>query len=249
MALLREAGHPQADDLATALLPFSAKGTYGPFFLGDTNLDMSADLTVFELSDLSSREELRSVVLTAIMFVASQTMRKLNRQIPKALIIDEAWQMLKGGAMADFVETYSRTCRKYGSSLITATQSINDFYKSGGSKAALENSDWMVVLQQKPETIADFRKSDRFEMDNFTDALLRSLKRNGTDYSDILIRGPDTQTVCRLVLDPFSATLYSSSPQTYARIEAEVERGLSMAEAIEAVAYPASTAPLKAAAQ
>jgi conjugal transfer ATP-binding protein TraC len=177
------------------------------------------------------------VVLTSIMFVASQTMRKLDRQIPKALIIDEAWAMLKGGAMADFVETYSRTCRKYGASLITATQSINDFYKSGGSKAALENSDWMLVLQQKPETIADFRKSDRFEMDNFTDALLRSLKRNGTEYSDLLIRGPDTQTVCRLVLDPFSGTLYSSSPAVYARIEAEVARGATMAEAIECVAY------------
>jgi hypothetical protein len=37
------------------------------------------------------------VVLTAIMFVASQAMRKLDRQIPKALIIDEAWQMLVGG--------------------------------------------------------------------------------------------------------------------------------------------------------
>ncbi len=234
---LRAAGHPQADDLATALLPFSEAGTYGPFFLGDTNLDLSADLTVFELSDLSAREELRSVVLTSIMFVASQTMRKLDRQIPKALIIDEAWAMLKGGAMADFVETYSRTCRKYGASLITATQSINDFYKSGGSKAALENSDWMLVLQQKPETIADFRKSDRFEMDNFTDALLRSLKRNGTEYSDLLIRGPDTQTVCRLVLDPFSGTLYSSSPAVYARIEAEVARGATMAEAIECVAY------------
>lgn len=237
IAALRAAGHPQADDLATALLPFSEAGTYGPFFLGDTNLDLSADLTVFELSDLSSREELRSVVLTSIMFVASQTMRKLDRQIPKALIIDEAWAMLKGGAMADFVETYSRTCRKYGASLITATQSINDFYKSGGSKAALENSDWMLVLQQKPETIADFRKSDRFEMDNFTDALLRSLKRNGTEYSDLLIRGPDTQTVCRLVLDPFSGTLYSSSPAVYARIEAEVARGATMAEAIECVAY------------
>ena len=237
IAALRAAGHPQADDLATALLPFSEAGTYGPFFLGDTNLDLSADLTVFELSDLSSREELRSVVLTSIMFVASQTMRKLDRQIPKALIIDEAWAMLKGGAMADFVETYSRTCRKYGASLITATQSINDFYKSGGSKAALENSDWMLVLQQKPETIADFRKSDRFEMDNFTDALLRSLKRNGTEYSDLLIRGPDTQTICRLVLDPFSGTLYSSSPAIYARIEAEVARGATMADAIECVAY------------
>ena len=238
MAALRSAGHAQADDLATAMLPFSAAGTFGQFFLGDTNLDLSADLTVFELSDLSSREELRSVVLTSIIFVASQTMRKLDRQIPKALIIDEAWSMLKGGAMADFVETYSRTCRKYGASLITATQSINDFYKSGGSKAALENSDWMLVLQQKPETIADFRKSDRFEMDNYTDALLRSLKRHGTDYSDLLIRGPDTQCVCRLVLDPFSATLYSSSPATFAKIEAAVAEGKTMAEAIEAVAYP-----------
>ena len=245
MAALREAGHPQADDLATALLPFSEKGTFGQFFLGATNLDLSADLTVFELSDLASREELRSVVLTSIMFVASQTMRKLDRARPKALIIDEAWQMLQGGAMADFVETYSRTCRKYGSSLITATQSINDFYKSGGSKAALENSDWMLVLQQKPETIADFRKSDRFEMDNYTDALLRSLKRQGTDYSDLLIRGPDTQTVCRLVLDPFSATLYSSSPATYARIEAQIEHGASMADAIETVAFAGRTDPLK----
>ena len=245
IAALRTAGHPQADDLATALLPFSEAGTYGPFFLGDTNLDLTADLTVFELSDLASREDLRSVVLTSIMFVASQTMRKLDRQIPKALIIDEAWAMLKGGAMADFVETYSRTCRKYGAALITATQSINDFYKSGGSKAALENSDWMLVLQQKPETIADFRKSDRFEMDNFTDALLRSLKRQGTDYSDLLIRGPDTQTVCRLVLDPFSATLYSSSPAVYARIEAEVERGATMAEAIEAVVYSGRVDPAK----
>lgn len=245
IAALSEAGHPQADDLATSLLPFSAKGTFGQFFLGDANLDLSADLTVFELSDLASREELRSVVLTSIMFVASQTMRTLDRARPKALIIDEAWQMLKGGAMADFVETYSRTCRKYGAALITATQSINDFYKSGGSKAALENSDWMVVLQQKPETIADFRKSDRFEMDNFTDALLRSLKRNGTDYSDLLIRGPDTQTVCRLVLDPFSATLYSSSPATYARIEAEIERGATMANAIETVAFAGKVDPLK----
>ena len=148
--------------------------------------------------------------------------------------------------MGEFVETYARTCRKYGSSLITATQSINDFYKSGGSKAALENSDWMLVLQQKPETIADFRKSDRFEMDNYTDALLRSLKRQGTDYSDLLIRGPDTQTVCRLVLDPFSATLYSSSPATYAHIEAQVERGATMADAIETVAFGSRNDPSKA---
>jgi conjugal transfer ATP-binding protein TraC len=162
-------------------------------------------------------------------------------------LIDEAWQMLKGGAMADFVETYSRTCRKYGAALITATQSINDYYKSDGSRAALENSDWFVILQQKAETISDFRNSDRFEMDNFTDALLRSLKRNGTDYSDLLIRGPETQTVCRLVLDPYSATLYSSSPRVFADIEEYVRRGHSMSAAIEAVAFPQNDNLLEAA--
>ena len=165
--------HPFAYDLATSLLPFASRGTFGRFFLGDANLDLSADLTVFELSDLATREELRGVVLTSIMFIASQVMRRMDRSIPKPLIIDEAWQMLKGGAMADFVETYSRTCRKYGGSLITATQSIHDYYKSEGSRAALENSDWFLILQQKGETISDFRNSDRFEMDNMTEALLR----------------------------------------------------------------------------
>jgi hypothetical protein len=47
---------------------------------------------------------------------------------------------------------------QYGGSLITATQSLNDYYKSEGSVAALENSDWSVILQQKPETITDFAK-------------------------------------------------------------------------------------------
>ena len=238
IAALRSDGNAQGEDLAIAMFPFGSGGTYGRFFIGKASVDMSNALTVFELSDLSSREELRSVVLTAIMFMSSQTMRRIDRQIPKALLIDEAWQMLRGGSMADFVETYSRTCRKYGASLITATQSLNDYYKSEGSLAALENSDWSVILQQKPETISDFQKHDRFDMDSHTEALLRSLKRSGSDYSDILIKGPETLAVGRLVLDPYSATLYSSSPQIFAAIERLIAAGLSMDEAIERVAYP-----------
>ena len=238
IAALDATGNELAANLGIAMRPFSSGGTYGRFFQGEVSFELKAQLTVFELSDLSSREELRSVVLTAIMFMSQQMMRKVDRATPKALLLDEAWQMLKGGAMADFIEAYARTCRKYGASLVTATQSLNDYYKSEGSIAALENSDWFVILQQKPETIADFKKHDRFEMDDYTDALLRSLKRNGFEYSDIMIKGPDTLAVGRLVLDPFSAALFSSSPKTFAMIEALVESGLAMDEAIERVAYP-----------
>ena len=237
---LKETKNREARNLALAMAPFTAGGTYGGFFQGEATLQLDADFTVFELSDLSSREELRAVVLTAIMFMTTQMMTRTPRSVKKMLLIDEAWQMLKGGSMSEFVENYARTCRKYGGSLGTATQSLNDYYKSDGAKAALENSDWMLVLQQKPETIADFKKHDRLEMDTQTESVIRSLKRNGTEYSELFIKGPETQALGRLVLDPYSATVFSSSPQTFADIERLTAgpNGLPMHEAIERIAFP-----------
>ncbi len=237
-AALRALPSLYAGDLADAMSPFLTGGTYGRFFEGACSIDLSAGLTVFELSDLSSKPELRSVALTALMFLTLRVMRDLDRSVPKLTMIDEAWQLLGGGQMGQAIETYARTCRKYGGSLITATQSLNDFYKSEGSLAALENSDWSIVLQQKEETINDLAKHQRFEMDHYTESLLRSLKRNGTEYSDVLIKGPETLAVGRLVLDPYSATLYSSSPRVFSEIEDKVRGGLALPDAIERVAFP-----------
>jgi len=236
--MLASLGHDTASDIATALAPYMAGGTYGAFFEGQASLDLDADFTVFEMSDLASREDLRSVVLSAIMFMTSQAMTRSPRSLRKLLLIDEAWSMLKGGSMGEFVETYARTCRKYGGALATATQSLNDYYKSDGATAALENSDWMLILQQKPETIADFKASKRLDMDDRTETLIRSLKRSGSDYSEVFIKGPETEAIGRLVLDDYSATLFSSSPQTFAAIDAEIARGHQLADAIERIAHP-----------
>ena len=230
-------GNEAASDLATALAPYMAGGTYGAFFEGQASLDLDTDFTVFEMSDLATREELRAVVLSAIMFMTSQAMTRSPRSVRKLLLIDEAWSMLKGGSMGEFVETYARTCRKYGGALATATQSLNDYYKSDGATAALENSDWMLILQQKPETIADFKASKRLDMDDRTETLIRSLKRSGSDYSEVFIKGPETEAIGRLVLDDYSATLFSSSPQTFAAIDAEIARGHQLADAIERIAF------------
>jgi conjugal transfer ATP-binding protein TraC len=237
-AALEALDHPLARDLATALAPYMAGGTYGAFFEGAATLDLSSDFTVFEMSDLAAREDLRSVVLSAIMFMTSQAMTRSPRSVRKLLLIDEAWSLLKGGSMGTFVETYARTCRKYGGALATATQSLNDYYKSDGATAALENSDWMLILQQKPETIADFRNSKRLDMDDRTETLIRSLKREGSAYSEVFIKGPEVEAIGRLVLDPYSATLFSSSPQTVADIDAEIARGHQLADAIARIAFP-----------
>jgi len=235
---LEDMKNRDARNLGIALKPFCPGGTYGGFFTGEATLKLERDFTVFELSDLASREELRAVVLTAIMFMTTQMMTRTPRSVKKMLLIDEAWQMLKGGSTADFVEAYARTCRKYGGSLATATQSINDYHKSDGAKAALENSDWTLILQQKPETVGDIAKTGRLEMDAATEAVIRSLKRNRNEYSEVFIKGPEVQALGRLVLDPYSATVYSSSPATFAEIERLVAGGKTVDEAIEVIAFP-----------
>lgn len=246
IAQLRSFGEVKAASLATSMQAFARGGTYGAMFLGEPSFSLADRFTIFELSDLSTHEELRAVVLTAIMFMSNQAMVKLDRSISKALIIDEAWQLLRGGSMANFVEGYARTCRKYGSCLVTATQSLEDYYKSDGSRAALENSDWFVVLEQKPETISQFAKAEKFEMNEHVEELLRSLKRKGNLYSDVLIRGPDTLGVGRLVIDRFSAAIYSSSPETFARIEELRRLGHDLIDVIYFLSEGRALPPLSA---
>ena len=239
MAHLSDMGPGTPKALATAMQPFASSGSYGQMFdATKESFKLDGAITAFELSDLATKPELRAVVLTSIMFMSSQAMRKVDRAIPKALMLDEAWQLLQGGAMAEFVESYARTCRKYGGSLITATQSYNDYLKSEGSKAALENSDWMLVLQQKPDTISDFRADGKLDLDDASEAVLRSLRRNGNEFSEVFINGPDQKALGRLVLDPFSATIFSSTPTVFAQISSMVKSGVDLATAVAAIAWP-----------
>lgn len=231
------------DNLAASLKPYRSSGTYGSFFAGPASLRLEDPFTVFEMAELRGKVELRAVVLAAILFSIMQMMMSRPRQELKAVLLDEAHQHLQGGSIAEAVALLARTIRKYRGSLITATQSLNDYYLAEGSKAALENSDWMLLLQQTAESILDFRKNARFQMDDATETLLRSVRRQGEDYSEVYIRGPDMTAIGRLVLDRYSGTVYSSSPTVFAAIEAEVAQGRTMAEAIETVAFGAQQKP------
>ena len=71
-------------------------------------------------------------------------------------------------------------------------------------------------------------------MDDRTETLIRSLKRSGAEYSEIFIKGPETEAIGRLVLYPLSATIFSSDPNTYAAIQALEARGMPLAEALAA---------------
>ena len=224
-------------DLALSLTPYTSVGTYGAFFNGPATLEITNPYTVFEMGDLESKPDLRAVVVLAVMFLVRQRMRLSGRQVRKALIIDEAWSLLADGAMGAFIEGFARRCRKEGGAIITGTQGINDYYKTSGANACLQNSDWQVFLRLKPEALEQARKDAKLSLDEAGMQLLKSLRTSTGEYSEAMIQGPNGRAVGRLVLDPFAGTLYSTTPAVYSAIEQLVGRGHSLQEAVRMVAF------------
>jgi conjugal transfer ATP-binding protein TraC len=226
----------RANDLGTMLFPYTKAGMYGRFFEGRCTLNVQCPLTVLELEELKSKKDLQAVVLLTLMYQVTEAMYRGNREQPMICIIDEAWDLLRGAQSGEFVETGCRRARKYRGAFITGTQSINDYYKTPAAQAAFENSDWVCLLSQKPESIDELKERKRLPVDGHVEHLLKSIKTIQGQYAEILIYGPSGYAVGRLMLDPFSRVMYSSRAEDFAAVKRYQAEGLSLAQAIEQVA-------------
>ncbi|MGN0902992.1 MAG: ATP-binding protein, partial [Succinivibrio sp.] len=118
-------------DMATQIYPFTTKGSYGKVFNGDNPISFKNRFTVLELEELNGMPQLRRVILLQLIFQIQQAIfLSPNRSQKKLVMIDEAWDLLKEGQTAKFMEAAYRKFRKYGASAIIATQSIADLYNS-----------------------------------------------------------------------------------------------------------------------
>lgn len=221
-------------DLAVMLGKFSKGGQYEKYFEGKCSIQLDNNFIAFEMAELKDKKDLQSIVLLVLMFIISKQMYYGDRKTRTALIIDEAWDLLQGGgAIGNFIEGFARRCRKYGGTLITGTQSIEDYYKNPGATAALNNSDWVCLLAQKPEAIVALKNSQKVVMDTTKERLLTSLKMSSGQYSEIMITNADGYFIGRLILDPFSLALYSTKAEDVVKIQNLQNKGKSLIEAVE----------------
>jgi conjugal transfer ATP-binding protein TraC len=226
-----------ADESATRvgrmLYPYTREGSYGRYFEGRANIDLDNAFVVLELGDLDSRPDLQTVVLLLLMLQITESMYLGDRKQRKLCIIDEAWRLMGSGNAGQFIEQGYRTARKFGGAFMTITQGIDDYFKSGTSKAALDNADWVFLLRQKPESIKAAESSDRIMMDDGLRRLLTSVDTQQGRYSEIAVMSPDGTSVGRLIVDPFAEKLYSTKAEEYAAIDTMLKRGHSLVDAIE----------------
>jgi len=228
----------RARDLSIMISSFAKGGKYETYFEGKCNLETDNPFMVFELAELKNKKDLQGIVMMILMFIISEKMYLGDRQTPISLIIDEAWDLLQGGeAIGKFIEGLARRARKYGGNIITGTQSVNDYFKNPASKACIENSDFMCLLSQKKESIADLETSKKVVMNNTMKKALESLKMQDKEYSEVMVYGPKGWAIGRLILDRYSLAVYSSKAEDFRRIQQlQDQEGYLLEDAIERVA-------------
>ena len=226
----------RAKDLGVALGPWCPGGAMGRLFAGDAVPDLDNAITVFELAELKGRGDLQAVVLMLVVFLSTQRMYHGERTRAKAIVIDEAWDLLSGEDSRAFLEGAARRARKYRGALVTGTQSVNDYYANPAARAAWENSDWVIFLAQKDESVELLKSEKRIHCDPGMEQALKSLTTADGRFAELVLHGPDGWRVARLVLDAWSVALFSSRGPAFAAVERLKAEGLGTVEAIDRIA-------------
>ena len=196
--------------IALRIAQYVGKGEYAGFVDGKNELDMSNNLTVFELAGLDKAKDLQSVLLLSLMYRLMKYITNPEaRQQRKYLILDEAWALLKQESAAAFLEEAARALARFRCCAMFMTQQVSDF-DSPAAQAVKNNSSNYVLLQQNPEQIGII--AELFDLTEQEVRLLSKVHVRST-WGEAFLWQPDgAGGIIRLVPDPFLRWLASQKP-------------------------------------
>ena len=222
-----------ARKLAFNIREFTSHGFHGRFFVGPSTFDIRKDeFVVLELENLKVQPDLYRVVTLLVINAVTQDLYLSDRSRPRLLIFEEAWQFLDKAAMLSPVinEGYRRA-RKYYGSFLVVTQSLLDLQTFGEVGRVINgNSTFRILLESNDFTQA--KNLNIIDYDDFTMALVKSLKSNPPFYSEIFLDTPFGIGIARLVVDDYAYFIYTSKPSEIAMINMLIDAGSSHHEAI-----------------
>ena len=133
-----------------------AKGSL-EMFAHETNIDIHNRLVSFDISKLPE-----SILKTGYLVVLDHIWNRItnNRKLKKNtwIIIDEFHVLLENVYSAQFVAKLYKEGRKYNSFPTIITQNIADILENKNGRKILSNSEFAVVLKQKPLDLVEICK-------------------------------------------------------------------------------------------
>jgi conjugal transfer ATP-binding protein TraC len=224
-------------DLIILLKKYGSRGLYGHLFNGTTPLIQNKGLVVFEMGGFQNNPELLSIVMFVMIVIIQGQFYQTDRRIKKRCIIDEAWRFLCDGSnpiAAQFIEQGFRTARKHNGGFGVITQYLLDTEKTIQGQAIAASSDIKIIMRQ-----GNFKEYVRAYPNRFTPYQQRMIESFGdvvgSGFSNLMIEAGNTYSFHRYFADPFTRVLFSSSGEEFGAIEALMQQGVSLMDAIQEV--------------
>ena len=149
------------------------------------NVSFQNQFTVLELDELQGRKHLRQVVLLQLIYQIQQEVFLGERNRKRLLSLMKP--RICSREVSVFMEHAYRKFRKYGGSVVIATQSINDLYENAVGRAIAENSASMYLLGQTEKTVESVKRTGRLAY--LTEvSTLKTVPYHSGVYSEIFIK-------------------------------------------------------------
>jgi len=227
-----------ASAISINLYDFSSSGSYGKYFCGKSNFDISTDeFVILELERIKGRRELITVVLMQMLNLVTADLYLGDRSTKTFVLFEEVASLLKKQGrvdlsnLAQIIEEGYRRARKYKGSFGCVLQSLTDLASFGDiGEVMIENAAYKFLLQG-----STYRKAADQKIVDYSGLaldLVDSVQNMKPRYSEIFIDGPRGQGVMRLVIDKWNAVVCSSEPSDTERFEKALSSGKTPLEAV-----------------
>lgn len=224
---------PNMRAISKMLYLWTGERPYGKLLDGLGGLRTNAQICTFDLKGLSSYPDLQSVMILILTdFILSQV--EIDKSTRKRIILDEAWELLKSQAAANFMEYCARTLRKTGSGITFITQGVEEIVASPIGPAILNNTATKFVMLQRgdSEILKNILKLNSQEL-----ALINSLSQKKGEYSEGFMIEGDHRQVVRVHPSSLEYWLSTSDAADNNYLEKLKLEGLSLERAIEKAAF------------
>lgn len=122
-------------------------------FAHKTNVNIDNRIVVFNIRDITNGQ-LKQIALTIMFdFIWNTMIANKNKGVRTYCYCDEIHVMFKNYTSADYLQQLYKRGRKYGLCITGITQSVKDLLRSDQAKAMLDNSDFIMMLNQSPDDL------------------------------------------------------------------------------------------------
>lgn len=193
-----------------------------------STFELDTSLAAFDLKGLETQPHLQSVVMVILSGIIWNLVMK-DATARKLVVFDEVWRLLESPASAQLIAELYRTSRKYRCSILTISQSVEDFTASSISQALTQNSATAYLLKHRRghEVVAAQFKLNARELHVF-----QGLEMRRGEYTEALVLHGDHHFLGRVVLSPLEYWIATTHPADLAleeRVSSE-HPGLSRLE-------------------